>query len=67
MNNHHRTMRCAREGEPACPATFLDSGRWSRTKAHDQGWFFPRDEDKAFCPDHNPPWVARWRAGRADA
>jgi hypothetical protein len=49
-----------------CEATFRDSGKWARMRAADDGWFFTRpdhpDGPQVFCPEHNPPWVAAWRA-----
>jgi hypothetical protein len=32
---------------------------WGRIKATD--WFFSKSEDKAYCPEHIPEWVKRWR------
>lgn len=53
---------CARAKDLSCTAQFRDSGRWARTRAQEAGWFFPRGEDKAYCPDHHPPWLAAWQA-----
>lgn len=38
----------------------VDNSRWPKIRAHDLGWFFQKD-DTAWCPEHNPPWVAGWR------
>lgn len=32
---------------------------WSKTKNSD--WFFSREQQKSFCPDHIPEWVEEWR------
>lgn len=24
-------------------------------------WFFSRTDEKAYCPEHIPAWVAKWR------
>jgi hypothetical protein len=37
------------------------SHRWGATRAHGGGWHIQKDGD-AYCPDHLPYWVARWRA-----
>lgn len=42
-----------------CDATIKDN-KWAKIKA--EGWFFSREDNKAYCPKHNPPWVAGWRA-----
>jgi hypothetical protein len=34
---------------------------WAKIRAHSDGWFFSKD-GTAWCPDHNPEWVAEWRA-----
>jgi hypothetical protein len=39
---------------------------WGKRKAQAEGWFFTRD-GKAYCPVHNPPWVAEWRARRVNS
>lgn len=36
--------------------------RWGKTKA--VGWFFSREDDKAYCPKHVPEWVEEWRKKR---
>jgi hypothetical protein len=33
---------------------------WGHIKA--EGWFFSKETGKAYCPEHNPPWVEEWRA-----
>lgn len=41
--------------------------RWGKVKA--EGWFFFRRdglEDAAYCPEHVPAWVEKWRAWRAE-
>lgn len=36
--------------------------KWDAIKRVREGWFFPRDRsDPAYCPDHLPAWVGRWR------
>jgi hypothetical protein len=57
---------CAAAPETGCGRTFWDSGRWSKTKAQDEGWFFQQN-GAAWCPDHVPAWVAAWRAGKTAA
>lgn len=37
---------------------------WGRIKA--EGWFFSRDPDRAYCPNHIPSWVAEWRARKKE-
>lgn len=37
----------------------IKNHRWGRTKAI--GWFFSESENKAYCPDHIPDWVEKWR------
>ena len=49
--------------EPGCTETFKDH-RWGHGKAQGQGWFLQRD-DTAWCPQHNPDWVAAWRLKQA--
>lgn len=50
---------------PPCTAR-VKNHRWGRTKA--EGWFFEKAREdrpeRAWCPEHNPPWVAEWRAKR---
>jgi hypothetical protein len=54
-------VRCAREGcEAAHPG-----GKWGTMKADREGWFHSYQEEKAYCPDHVPEWVAGWRAKKA--
>lgn len=50
-------MKCA---QPGCAASAKDD-RWAKIKAHDAGWFEQKD-GTAWCPEHVPDWVARWRA-----
>lgn len=49
--------------EDGCEAQ-IKNNRWARTKA--SNWFFTRD-NKAYCPDHHPDWVAGWRAKKGNA
>lgn len=53
------TRSCSR-GE--CPKFFPDH-RWGAMAADREGWFMQRN-GKAWCPDHNPDWVAEWRASK---
>lgn len=48
--------------EPGCTNTHKKD-RWNTTKAHEKGWFFQKD-GTAYCPDHTPEWVAKWRKGK---
>lgn len=48
---------CVEEG---CNNSFADHS-WGATAAYKAGWFVMRD-GTAYCFDHNPPWVAEWRA-----
>lgn len=43
-----------------CDAT-TPSHKWGSIRAHDAGWYFAED-GTTYCPTHNPPWVAKWRA-----
>lgn len=51
--------KCAHEG---CDRTFKPH-YWGGVKSHDEGWFHQKNGD-SWCPDHNPEWVAAWRAGQ---
>jgi hypothetical protein len=53
--NYAAPVKCAR-----CPRT-APGDKWGRIRASGQGWFFSREEDAAYCPDHIPDWVAGWR------
>lgn len=46
---------------PDCTEKVADH-RWGKTKA--VGWFFSREDDKAYCPAHVPEWVEAWRKKR---
>lgn len=48
--------------EPDCKDTYVDQPV-DRILASKEGWFFMKD-GRTYCPDHNPPWVAEWRARR---
>ena len=48
---------------PSCKAK-TETHHWAKIKANEQGWFFER-EGPIWCPKHNPPWVAEWRASKA--
>lgn len=54
------------ESDKGCTAT-VKNHRWGRVKA--DGWFFTKElpDDKGYCPEHNPPWVAEWRAKKKQA
>jgi hypothetical protein len=56
---HSIYVKCSHEN---CKAT-VSGNKWSAIRAHDIGWFFAKNGN-AFCPAHNPPWVAKWRARR---
>lgn len=49
--------------ELACAASIKPDG-WSKTDAHKKGWFFQKN-GLIWCPEHNPDWVAEWRASKA--
>lgn len=57
----HALIGCS---EPDCERGIRDH-RWARIKAADEGWFFQKD-GSTWCPDHNPPWVAGWRARKLE-
>ena len=63
-SEHGVTRHCAKAPD-GCPVTFWDSGQWSRTKAHNEGWFFSYRAGDVFCPAHVPEWVPAWRARKA--
>lgn len=44
---------------PGCMARHK-ADRWSNSRADADGWFHQKGGD-AWCPLHNPPWVAGWR------
>jgi hypothetical protein len=50
-------IRCS---HPGCPAA-VKAHRWGKTKVSPD-WFFSREKDQAWCPDHLPDWVGPWRA-----
>lgn len=54
-------VTCAESG---CDATHRDRHQWDQGEAAKKGWFFQKD-GKRWCPEHNPPWVAEWRARKA--
>lgn len=62
MSSVSPTLSCS---EPACSATLSKLDKWNMIKAQDAGWFFQRS-GIAWCPRHNPPWVAEWRARQVD-
>lgn len=41
---------------------FVMNHRWGKTKA--TGWYFAKDYNIAYCPDHIPDWVAAWRKSK---
>lgn len=51
-------LQCSEDG---CEET-IKAHYWGRVKS---GWFFSRAEDKQWCPNHIPEWVAEWRARKA--
>lgn len=46
-----------------CDAT-IPAHKWGQVRASDDGWFFTK-AGRAYCPKHNPPWVAAWRERRS--
>lgn len=46
-----------------CPNSFKDTGKWSRIRAQDDGWFFQKN-GVIWCPDHWPLWVVIWRRNK---
>jgi hypothetical protein len=46
--------------DPTCEASYKPHA-WGSIHAHAAGWFQQKD-GTAWCPQHNPPWVAEWRA-----
>jgi hypothetical protein len=59
MTHESGTRSCAKE---ECPKFFPDH-MWGNRQAQREGWFMQRN-GLAWCPDHNPDWVAEWRAKR---
>lgn len=55
---------CARKDDLGCTES-VPGSKWAAIKASEDGWFFSREESAAYCPAHNPPWVAAWRARQA--
>lgn len=53
-------VHCARQGD-GCEAQ-IPGSKWAAIKAGDEGWFFSRKDDAAYCPEHVPDWVPAWRA-----
>jgi hypothetical protein len=45
---------------PSCAASHKTS-RWDAIRADREGWFH-QNNGSAWCLDHNPPWLAEWRA-----
>lgn len=39
-------------------------GKWSCVRATTIGWFFSRDGETAYCPNHLPPQIVEWRKNR---
>jgi len=54
----HQHVRC---DHPGCEAK-IKNHAWGKIRA--EGWFFQRN-GKAYCPDHLPEWVDKWRGKRA--
>lgn len=54
------------KSEDGC-ATKVKNHKWGKVKA--EGWFFSKEipEDKGYCPEHVPEWVASWRAKKNQA
>lgn len=38
--------------------------KWGKIQGHNAGWYMSK-EGEAFCPLHNPVWLAEWRQWRA--
>jgi len=56
-------VSCARQGDLGCAASFPGS-KYDAIQAAAGGWFFSQKTDEAFCPEHEPAWVAGWRAAK---
>lgn len=50
---------CSHDG---CDKSFKQH-KWGAIGADSEGWFMQKNGD-SWCPDHNPEWVAEWRAKR---
>ena len=46
-----------------CTASFKTS-YWASIHAYSDGWFVKRNGE-AYCPEHQPPWLAEWRERKA--
>jgi hypothetical protein len=46
----------------SCCDRTVANHRWGKIKA--TGWFFAKD-GTAYCPEHVPEWVQKWRETRA--
>jgi hypothetical protein len=57
-------VRCARQEDLGCPARFPGS-KFDAIDAGVEGWFFSRQDDLAYCPEHVPGWVPGWRARKS--
>lgn len=51
-------IKCAEAG---CDSVWPDRSSWDAIKAHGAGWLLMKNGD-AWCPEHLPEWVPRWRA-----
>lgn len=51
---------------PDCEA-FAPPHKFGQIRAVEEGWFFGRDNETVFCPNHLPSWVGPWRKRRAEA
>lgn len=47
--------------QPECE-TKVKNHAWGYIKA--EGWFFSRDGERGYCPEHVPAWVSEWRKKR---
>jgi hypothetical protein len=56
-----KPTKCSKE---ECQKSYIRD-HWGTKQANREGWFLQRNGD-AWCPDHNPDWVAEWRAKRAE-
>lgn len=45
--------------ELSCNESFANH-KWGAIKAHDEGWFALK-EGEAWCPQHLPDWVEKFR------
>ena len=61
MTHQSETLICTADG---CDASVKDHA-WGRINAQRNGWFFQLD-GRAWCPEHQPEWLAAWRRRKAE-